>query len=181
MERTRGGLLIMDANVLIDLCAADRTVIRLISEHVGRVHVPLPVLEQEVSQIDASEYDVLEIAPVDPPLQTATAAAQRRAGLSFHDHLCLLLARDNGWTCVTNDRRLRIECATENVDVLWGLETVALLVDRGVLVAGAAEEIALAIQAVNPKFITAAVIAGFRERIGFAPKSKASTKPRRKR
>src|SRR5712691_10948386 len=109
MGRSRTGLLIMDASVLIDLCEADRTLIRIISDHVGQVHVPLPVLREEVEQIDESEYTELGIVPVDPPLQTAIDAAGRRAGLSFHDHLCLLLARDNGWTCVTNDGRLRRE------------------------------------------------------------------------
>jgi hypothetical protein len=84
---SRKGLLIMDANVLIDLCEADRTVIRLISDHVGRIHVPLPVLREEVDQIDEAEYAKLGIVPVEPPFQTAVNAAARRAGLSFHDHL----------------------------------------------------------------------------------------------
>ncbi|MBI5544455.1 MAG: hypothetical protein HY901_11230 [Deltaproteobacteria bacterium] len=87
MEHSHKGLLIMDANVLNDLCEADRTVIRLISEHVGQVHVPLPVLQEEVDQIDESECADLGIVLVDPPLQTAIDAAARRAGLSFHDHL----------------------------------------------------------------------------------------------
>src|SRR5687768_9406067 len=112
-------VLVMDANVLIDLWEADRNAIRLISDHVGQVHVPLPVLREEVNQIDEAEYVTLGIVPVDPPFSTAANAAARRAGLSFHDHLCLLLARDNGWTCVTNDKRLRRECAAEEVPVLW--------------------------------------------------------------
>ncbi len=170
MGRLRTGLLIMDANVLIDLCEADRTAIRLISDHVGQVHVPLPVLREEVDQIDEAEYADLGIIAVEPPLQTATNAAARRAGLSFHDHLCLLLARDNGWTCVTNDGRLRRECAAEKVPVLWGLETVALLVDGGVLTAKAAEEVGRAIQRANPRFITDEVIAGFLGRIGLSPR-----------
>jgi predicted nucleic acid-binding protein len=173
------GLLIMDANVLIDLCEADRTVIRLISDHIGQVHVPLPVLREEVDQIDEAEYAELGIVPVDPPLQTAIDAAARRVGLSFHDHLCLLLARDNGWTCVTNDGRLRRECAAEKVPVLWGLETVALLVDGGVLTANAAEQIGRAIQRANPVFITDEVIEGFLERIGSAGKKKARRKKRK--
>jgi hypothetical protein len=166
----------MDANVLIDLCEADRTVIRLISDHVGQIHVPLPVLREEVDQIDEADYAELGIVAVDPPLQTATDAAGRRAGLSFHDHLCLLLARDNGWTCVTNDGRLRRECAAEKIPVLWGLETVALLVDDGVLTAKAAEEIGRAIQRANPRFITDEVIKGFLVRIGSAPKKKVRRK-----
>ena len=169
----------MDANVLIDLCEADRTVIRLISDHVGQIHVPLPVLREEVDQIDEADYGELGIIAVAPPLQTATDAAARRAGLSFHDHLCLLLARANGWTCVTNDGRLRRECAAEKIPVLWGLETVALLVDDGVLTAKAAEEIGRAIQRANPRFITDEVIDGFLVRIGSAPKKKVRRKKKR--
>jgi hypothetical protein len=179
MERSPKGLLIMDANVLIDFCEADRTVIRLISQHVGQVHVPLPVLREEVDQLDESECADLGIIPVDPPLQTAIDAAARRSGLSFHDHVCLLLARDNGWTCVTNDGRLRRECATENVPVLWGLETVALLVEGAVLTAVAAEEIARAVQRANPRFITDDVLQRFLVRIGAGTKNAPRPRPRK--
>lgn len=168
MASSAKGLLIMDANVLIDLIEADRTVIRLISDHIGQVHVPIPVLREEVGQIDASEYIDLGIVPVEPPFETASDAATRRSGLSFHDHLCLLLARGNGWTCVTNDARLRRECVTERVPVLWGLETLALLVDEDVLTPKAAEEMARAIQRANPRFITDEVIERFLERLGGA-------------
>jgi rRNA-processing protein FCF1 len=167
----------MDANVLIDLCEADRTVIRLISEHVGQVHVPLPVLREEVDQIDEAECTDLGIVVVEPPLQTAIDAATRRAGLSFHDHLCLLLARDNGWSCVTNDGRLRRECAAEKVPVVWGLEVVALLVDASVLTPEAAEEIGRAVQRSNPMFITDSVIERYLTRIGVVETKK---KPGRK-
>lgn len=166
----------MDANVLIDFCEADRTVIRVISDHVGTVHVPLPVLHEEVDQIDAAECADLGIVPVDPPLGMAADAAVRRAGLSFHDHLCLLLARENGWKCVTNDGRLRRECVAEGVPVLWGLETVTLLVEDGVLTAAAAEEIGRAIQRANPRFVTDKVLAGFLEQIGVTPKTTKSRK-----
>ena len=36
--------MLMDASVLIDLCNVDPTLIRLISDQIGRVHVPTPVL-----------------------------------------------------------------------------------------------------------------------------------------
>jgi len=128
----------MDANVLIDFCDSDRTVLSLISKHLGTVHVPLPILLEEVDQFKDFDWTELGIIGVDPSLEIVTLAAQRRAGLSFHDHLCLLLARANGWTCVTNDGRLRRECATEGIATLWGLEVVALLVEDGALPAKAA-------------------------------------------
>ena len=63
MGRSRKGILIMDANVLIDLAEADRNLIRLISDHVGKVHVPLPVLREEVDQIDEAESWFLDDDP----------------------------------------------------------------------------------------------------------------------
>src|SRR6266542_495350 len=106
MSRTRG-LLIMDASVLIDFCDTDPTVLKLISNNVGQIHAPSPMLHEEVEPLADTSWDDLGLIEVHPTLDMATAAAARRAGLSFYDHLCLLMARDNGWTCVTNDGRLR--------------------------------------------------------------------------
>jgi predicted nucleic acid-binding protein len=164
---SRRKLLLMDANVLIDFCDADATVITLISKHIGQVHVPRPILVEEVEQIVDLDWTELAITAVEPTLEVAIEAAQQpRTGLSFHDHLCLLIARANGWTCVTNDARLRRECTADGVDVLWGLETVALLVEGGALSTKAAAEIGRQIQAANPKFITLAILDRFLKRIG---------------
>jgi predicted nucleic acid-binding protein len=171
----------MDANVLIDFCEADRTVLRLVSEHIGPVHVALPILREEVQDFLAEDdHAELGIVPIEPTLEAATEAAGKRAGLSFHDQLCLVLARDNGWTCVTNDGRLRRECEAEEIPVLWGLETIALLVDAQVLPVAEAERLGRAIQRSNPRFITDKVMKGFLERIGVVRK-KPDLKPRRPR
>lgn len=161
----------MDANVLIDFCEADRTILRLVSEHIGPVHVALPILREEVQSLLADDdHAELGIVSVEPSLEVATEAARKRTGLSFYDQLCLILARDNGWTCVTNDGRLRRECESVKVPVLWGLETVALLVDAQVLPVQDAERIGRTIQRSNPRFITDKVIRGFLERIGAVDK-----------
>jgi predicted nucleic acid-binding protein len=163
----RRKLLLMDANVLIDFCDADATVITLISKHIGQVHVPAPILVEEVEQLIDFDLTELAITPVEPSLEIAAEAATRpRKGLSFHDHLCLFLAREHGWTCVTNDARLRRECAADSIEVLWGLEVVALVVADGALSATAAAEIGRRIQAANPKFITPAILGRFLKRIG---------------
>jgi len=178
MGGTQKGLLLMDANVVIDLCEADPTVIALVSEHIGRVHIPLPVLLEEVEQVRKEDWTSLGIVAVDPPLKTALVAAARRAGLSFHDRLCLLLARDNGWTCVTNDIRLRRECQSDGVPVLWGLELLAMLVERDVLTATAAAQLGRAIHRTNPRFITAQVLERFLGRIGAKRARKKARKPK---
>jgi predicted nucleic acid-binding protein len=167
--------LLMDANVLIDLLKADRALFKLISGHVGRLHVPLPVLREDVKQIAEQDCAELGIVPVEPSLDIVVRAAVRRSGLSFHDHMCLLLARENGWICVTNDGRLRRECSSEHVAVAWGLEVIAGVVDAGGLTAPQAAKMARAIQRANPRFITDKVVSAFLERVGLG------RKPRRRR
>lgn len=159
--------LVLDANVLIDFCQTDRSLLPLVSLHLGEVRVPLPILEEEIEQLGSEDWVGLGIVPVEPSLELLEAAAARRAGLSFHDHLCLLVAREHGGRCVTNDGRLRRACAAERVPALWGLEMLALLVEARALGLAEAERLARAVQRVNPMYINERVIERFLARLGF--------------
>lgn len=112
-------LLLVDACVLIDFAKSDSSVITLASRYVGDVHVATPVFE-EVHDLDPAMAASLGIKLFEPPLEMLVDAAARRGRLSFQDRLCLLAAKANGWTCVSNDRRLRESCAEELVPVMWG-------------------------------------------------------------
>lgn len=164
-----GRLLILDANVLIDYCATDRWVLTLISKHVGQINVPSALLD-EVEDLDASECDRLSIHVVEPSLELLAGAGKRRPGLSYYDHLCLLAAKEGGWICVTNDGRLRRECAVEKVTVRWGLEPMVELVSGGHMTAGQAYEVATRIHESNPRFITKDIVNRFATRIRTAAK-----------
>ena len=102
-------LFILDACVLIDFVTTDAMLLKLTSEHVGTVHVASVVLG-EVDQLDESSAASLGLHVVEPSLDLSLDAAARGGALSFEDWVSLLVAKDNGWTCVTNDRRLRAEC-----------------------------------------------------------------------
>jgi rRNA-processing protein FCF1 len=160
MSSVDGRLLILDANVLIDYCAADRWVLTLISQHVGRINVPAALLD-EVEDLDESECDRLSIQVVELPLELLENAGKRRPGLSYYDHLCLLAAKEGGWTCVTNDGRLRRECAAETVPVLWGLEPMLDLIAGGQMTVAQAQEVAERIHESNPLFITKGIVGRF--------------------
>jgi hypothetical protein len=123
------GFLLMDASVVADFCDKARTAIRLVSEHLGQTYVTLPVLYDDEAPLDPEDCADFGIVPVEPSLEIAVAAARRRSGLTFHDHLCLLLARENGWSCVTDDGCLRRACRSENLPAVWSHELIALLVD----------------------------------------------------
>lgn len=99
-------------------------------------------------------------------VQKGDAGADQRGGpLSFEDKLCLVLARDNGWICLSNDRPLREACKAQDVPVVWGLEIMLSLVEGKYLTPAAAIQAAQAIHAVNPMFITAKVLVAFRQKV----------------
>lgn len=156
-------LLIVDSCVLIDLWEADRSLLTLVSRHLGEIHVATPVLA-EVDEIDESDAVSVGLRLVEPSLDMATEAAASRGTLSFADRLCFLLAKENAWTCVSNDRRLRRTCEEARVPVLWGLELIVGLVDAGALDPVGAIENAERIAKAN-KFIGPDVLERFRARV----------------
>ncbi|MBC8073829.1 MAG: PIN domain-containing protein [Deltaproteobacteria bacterium] len=163
------GLLLLDACVLIDLIEVDATVITSVIAALGRVHVATTVLA-EVEGLDLSAAVSLGIEVVDPSLAVVVEAAGRRGALSFQDRICLLLAAEHGWTCVSNDGALRRECVARGVPVMWGLEMLALVAERGQLSAAEAIAIAEGIAIRNP-FITRELVARFRLRVAASTSS----------
>ena len=81
------------------------------------------------------------------------------------DKLCLVLARDNGWACLSNDGPLREACKAQGVSVVWGLEIMLWLVQARHLDADKAIEVAEAIHLSNPLYITRKIITTFRHKV----------------
>lgn len=153
-------ILIVDANVLIDYASTDEAVLALASAHLGEVVVPSPILS-EVEALDEADCDRLGLRIVDPTLEQLLEAASQRGRLSFEDHVCLIIARDNGWTCVTSDGRLRAACAEVGIEVLWSLDLLVDLVRVEALPADDAITIASELHRLSPRFITDAILAEF--------------------
>ena len=143
-------LLIVDANVLIDYANTDLSVLTLVNKHIAPIHVPGVVLD-EVDQLSEEECENIGLTVLEEPVEILLAAGEKRGALSFEDHVCLLLAKENEWTCVSNDKPLHRACGEEDVAVMWGKD-VAL-------------DIAQAIHDSNPKHITPEIIEEFRRKI----------------
>lgn len=159
------GFLLVDANVLVDYQAADLAILSLVSRHVGTVHIVSTVLA-EVDGLDESECERLGFRVVEPTLDQATEAATSASRrLSFQDRTCLIVCRDNGWTCVSNDKALRRSCDAVGVAVRWGLELMLELVQGGHLPADDADEAAERIHRANSGFLNATILAAFRAKL----------------
>jgi rRNA-processing protein FCF1 len=158
-------LLILDANILIDFCKCDKTIVQLICHHVGQIYLATPVL-YEINEIDENDCLDLGIILVEPELELAILAAEEKGPLSFQDKLCFLMAKQNGWTCVTNDKPLRRRCDNEGVPLFWGIELICILVESGGLPLKQASELILEIMKLNPKYITDSIVANALKRLG---------------
>lgn len=150
--------LLVDANVLIDFRDSDLTVLTLVARHLRAVRVPRPLLA-EVRDLDDTDCDRYELGIWEPTTEQLTAAAAGRRSLSFHDHLCLLIARDEGWCCATNDKALRRECRAQGVPVRWGLQLLVDLVAANQLGTAAAFDVATTIRANSPFHVTEEILA----------------------
>ncbi len=157
--------LILDANILIDFYKCDRTIVKLICTYVGQIYLATPVLN-EINEINEGDCIELGIILVEPELEQVMLASQKKGPLSFQDNLCLILAKEHGWTCVTNDKPLRQKCEFEGVPLIWGIELICLLVESGGLPVEHARDIILRIQKVNPKYITANIVEKAFKRLG---------------
>lgn len=160
-------LLIVDANVLIDYVAADTTILALASRHLGTVHVPRTILAEEVAGLTEDDCRRLGLVVVDETLGQLLEAGQEGASgpLSFADRLCLILARDGRWICVSNDGPLRRECLSVGVEVRWGLELMRELVEAGCLSAAAAVDVATGIHRSSPRFIPLSLVEAFASQV----------------
>ncbi len=162
----RRALLVLDANVLIDYVHAARSILELTVQYLGDVFVPEAILD-EVPELSREDCEALGIQVVTATDQQVTEAAAfgRKGPLSFNDRLFVLMARDERWICVTNDKSLLAACKREKLEVRWSLRVMLDLVAMDALEAEEAERIARAIADEN-RFITAAVLADFCAKLG---------------
>jgi len=153
-------LFIVDANVLIDFMAADLAILKLASVHLGQVYVAAAVVD-EVKGLTDAKCAAHGIQVVHGTVAQLREAAEHTDGLSFEDKLCLILARDASWTCITNDGALRNACDDVGVNVVWGLELILKIVAAGGVAKQRARAWARAVHASNPYHVTAKILGDF--------------------
>lgn len=150
-------VLLADADVLIDYRQSDFAVLALVVQHVGRVVVLPPVLD-EVHGVTATACAEIGIDIVAVETERLLQAAEIESQVSFNDRLCLVMCREHEWTCVTNDSALRRLCERHCVKTRFGLGLLVDLVAAGALTRERAEDIARRIHASNPLHINERVL-----------------------
>ena len=156
--------LVADANVLIDYAKTDPSILALYVRHCGPIFVPSVILD-EVDQLDAADCERLGLTIVEEPVEILMAATEGLGPLSFEDRVCLLLANDNKWTCVTNEKPLHRACGQKGVTHIWGLRLMIELVSVKQLPEDGAIEVAQAIHSINPHYITTEILERFEAKV----------------
>jgi predicted nucleic acid-binding protein len=153
-------VLLADADVLIDYRDSEFGILALVVEHVGRVAVLAPVLG-EVRGVTPAQCVRLGIEVVEVETERMLQAADVESSVSFNDRLCLVVCREESWTCVTNDGALRRLCERHGVETRFGLGLMVDLVAAGALTRRRAIAVARQIQESNPLHINEPVLARF--------------------
>ena len=153
-------VLLADADVLIDYRESDLAILALVARHLGRLAVLPPVLD-EVRGVTAKECGRLGIEIVEVETERMLLATEVESSVSFNDRLCLVVCREEGWTCLTNDGALRRLCKRHDVETRFGLGLMVDLVEAGALTRRRAVAVARRIRASNPLHITDRVLDRF--------------------
>ena len=153
-------VLLVDADVLIDYREAELAILSLVAQHVGWVAVVPSVLE-EVRGVTAAQCAHLGIEVIEVSTDRMLQAVQIESSVSFNDRLCLVVCREEGWTCVTNDGALRRLCERHGVETRFGLGLMLDLVAAGALTRRRAMAVARRMQASNPLHINNRVLTRF--------------------
>lgn len=155
-------LLILDANVLIDLISADAHLLRQLARHLGTVHV-LDIVLDEVNEIeDESHARALGLEIIESEQEDiSTAIADTASPVSFQDRMCLLSAKRYTYTCVTNDKKLRSLCTEQGVCIVWGLELLLNLASTGTVKKERLARAGKKIQQMNPLYIKKSILDEF--------------------
>ncbi len=89
-------------------------------------------------------------------------AAEPRGPLSFSDRVCFMVARRDGFTCVTNDGNLRKRCRRDNVPVFRSLKLLSELHSQGGISTEDVLEVATRIHEINSRYITSEILERFK-------------------
>ncbi len=138
---------IIDASVVIDYLDVDKSILSLAASKLGRIWISVLTL-QKIRQLGRPDAEKMGLSVLEPsPEQLREVKTPSR--LKEDDQVTIILARDSGYICITNDKRMHIRCREWQVPSLWGLDLMLELVRTGSLSRTRAEKLGRAIQEIN--------------------------------
>lgn len=141
--------LVFDANVVLDYWCCEPAIIRAIVQNIAPIFVP-DVVADVIGPALQKQWSRRNIKVVNTSSFEIEHLFFQNGTLSRADHACIWLTLTQAGVLVSNDVRLRQEGETHGVKVMWGLEPLARLSQKGHITARSAKQAALLIQSANP-------------------------------
>ena len=123
-------ILLCDACVMLDYLEFAPSILFLTVKHFSQIYIPDVVL-LELTKYSQSEVEALGIRIQETPLSYYLVPLL--GPLSFQDRACLWLSQEMGWTCVTNDQKLKKACDNEQVATIGGFGLLILLAQKKII------------------------------------------------
>ena len=120
----------------------------------------MPVFD-EVKRLDLDICDKYGITVISPIIANVDDFDLKYKSLSEVDRSCFETAYEANCICVTNDKSLRNACENYGVEVFWGLELMVMLVERNIVSANRAIEIAYEIRTNSQFYIKEEIVERF--------------------
>jgi hypothetical protein len=172
-------LFVTEACALLDLIDADSSIVSLASSRLGQILIPDVVLST-VGSLDEAECSRLGVQVCECEVERLERATDSRQGLSFEDRVCLLIAREEGWTILTHERVVRAACDADGIASACAFDLVRLLQEGGHITPTWAVSVASNLREVNPRCLSEELFDGYARQIGTVPgQSRKSYRQRR--
>ena len=123
-------ILLCDACVMLDYLDFAPNILSSTVKHFAKIFIPDVVL-LELTKYSQSAIEAFGIRIQDTPLSYYLVPLL--GPLSFQDRACLWLSQEMGWTCVTNDQKLRNACEKERVATIGGFGLLILLAQKKII------------------------------------------------
>ena len=132
-KQSKAEIMIADSCIIIDFKRAEPKLFSKIACTLNPLNIAESLLEElETEFLDDNVVTSLNklgvtVVPVHLDDLAIAVTESQTGALSTYDRICLYTAKRMGYTCVTNDKKLRAECKRHKVPVLWGLEIIVML------------------------------------------------------
>lgn len=123
-------ILLCDACVMLDYLDFAPSILFLTAKHFTQIFIPDVVL-LELHNYSQADIENLGIRIQETPISYYLLPLL--GPLSFQDRACLMLSQEMGWTCVTNDQKLRKACDYEQVATIGGFGLLILLAQKKII------------------------------------------------
>ena len=127
-------IFLMDTCVVSDFIRTNPERFLEIRSHGCNVYILSEIRDELLKEFDCSIIEELAISILDVDYnEYQDALSIESKALSIQDKLCISVAKKREMVCVTKDFRMKKECESQDVKVLWSLQFLLELCDNDII------------------------------------------------